>query len=208
MGFSFSKLTVVLCLVISIGIFPAVSQTASDFAQHATTSSTALSNQEFHCHTGYSLLQCQRDILQLKSVLAHYPIQALGHWTWVLVRSQDWKPISRRLQLNPDSPAFTAMEPRETFLEEALFVHDPERISELMDEWRRSMPELLELAVSHELGHALCEEANEGAAQRFGEDLRKGLTPHCEVSKRKDKRTKSVVAGETNHTKPNSFNLP
>lgn len=208
MGFSYSRFTFVWCLVISIWTFPAVSQTASDLAQHPTTMPTPLSSQEFHCHTGYSLAQCQRDILQLKSVLAHYPIQALGHWTWVLVRSQDWKPISRRLGLNPESPAFTALEPRETLLEEALFVHDPERISELMDEWRSSMPELLEHAVSHELGHALCDETNEGTAQRFGEELRKGLRPNCEVSKRKDTRTKSVVAGETNRTKPKSFNLP
>ena len=100
------------------------------------------------------------------------------------------------------------MEPRETFLEEALFVHGPERIAELMDEWRSSMPELLEHAVSHELGHALCEEANERVALRFGEELRKGLTPHCDVSRRKDTRTKSVVAGETDGTKPNSFHMP
>jgi hypothetical protein len=188
-------------------VYRAQGQTAFHAAEHETPRPTAISDQEFHCHTGYSPVQCQQDILQLKNVLTHYPIHALGHWTWVLVRSQDWKLISRRLQLNPDSPAFSALKPRETFLDEALFIHDPQRTVELMTEWRRSMPELLELAVSHELGHALCDDANELTAQRFGEELRNGLTPRCAVSKRKN-TTKSVVAGEAHHSKPNAFNIP
>ena len=157
-GFYYSKFTFVWCLVIATWTVSAVSQTGSDFAQHATSMPTALSNQEFHCHTGYPLAQCQRDILQLKSVLAHYPLQGLGHWTWVLVRSQDWKPISRHLQLNPESPAFTALEPRETFLEEAMFAHGPERIAELMDEWQSSMPDLLELEIRRTHGTRALEE--------------------------------------------------
>jgi hypothetical protein len=84
------------------------------------------------------------------------------------------------------------MEPRETFLEEALFVHDPQRTSELMREWRMSMPKLLELAVSHELGHAFCEEPNESAADHFGEELRKGGLAPCRLSKEaKRKRTRA-----------------
>jgi hypothetical protein len=152
-----------------------------------------MSSQEFRCHTGYPIAECQKDILHLKSILIRYPVEALGHWTWVLVRSQDWKPISRRLRLNPDSPAFSAMEQRETFLEEALFLHDPERIADLMKEWQQSMPNLLELAVSHELGHAFCAEPNEVAADRFGEQLRKGLAPRCQVSR--EGRKKGVAAG-------------
>jgi hypothetical protein len=167
---------------------------------------TALSNQEFHCHTGYALAQCQKDILHLKSVLTRYPIETLGHWTWVLVRSQDWKPISRTLRLNPDSPAFTALELRETFLEEALFIHDPERTSELMMEFNRSMLKLLELAISHELGHAFCAEPNEAAADRFAADLRDGSTPRCRNSK--EARSKTVVAGEHPGPKPNILRAP
>ena len=183
-------------------------QTAFHSVEPVTARPATLSDQEFHCHTGYSLEQCQQDIARLKSILRHYPVQALGHWTWVLVRSEDWKPISRKLRLNPDSPAFTALEPRSTFLDGGLFIHDAQRTSELMSEWQRSIPELLELAVSHELGHALCADSNEAAARRFGEELREGLTPRCEFAKGKSKRTKSVVAGETHRGKPNALNLP
>lgn len=168
----------------------AMGQTVSETALSGTAA--AFRTQEFHCHTGYPLAQCQKDILQLKKVLTHYPIASLGQWTWVLVRSQDWKPISQTLGLNPDSPAFTATEPRETFLEEALFAHDPQRMSELMDEWRMTMPDLLKLAVTHELGHAFCDEHNEAAADRFGDELRKGRLAPCHVSK--ETRKKRIAA--------------
>jgi hypothetical protein len=201
-----SRLAIGCCMVVSVWMFPAPGQTVSEIASPSTARATALSGQEFYCHTGYPLAQCKKDILQLKSVLTRYPIESLGHWTWVLVRSEDWKPISRVLRLNPDSPAFTAFEPRETLLEEALFLHDPERTSELMKEWQRSMPALLELAVSHELGHAICEEPNEATADRFGEDLRKGQTPRCRVAK--GARKKTVAAGEPHGLEPNTLRAP
>jgi hypothetical protein len=187
--------------VLWVEILPARSQTESEIAPRGTKGQTGLSKQEFHCHTGYSLPQCQKDILQLKSVLARYPIEELGHWTWVLVRSQDWKPISRMLRLNPESPAFSALEPRETFLEEALFVHDPQRTAELIEEWRSSIPKLLELAVTHELGHAFCGVANEVVAERFGLDLRNGREPRCQPLKNKGNRT--VLAKEPHGPKQN-----
>ena len=206
MGLLKSRLAICSCIVISVWMFPAEGQTVSEIASPNIAKATALSGQEFHCHTGYPLAQCERDILKLKSVLTRYPMEALGHWTWVLVRSQDWKPISRMLRLNPDSPAFTAFEPRETFLEEALFVHDPERTSELMREWQRSMPALLELAVSHELGHAICKEPSEATADRFGEDLRKGQTPLCQAAN--GVRKKTVAAGESHGLIPNALRAP
>ena len=192
MGFLKSRLVLSYCLMVWVCQFPVVGQTASEIALPGTEKTTALPGQEFHCHTGYSLAQCQKDVLQLKRVLTHYPVERLGRWTWVLVRSQDWKPISHILGLNPDSPAFSAMEPRETFLEEALFAHDSLRTSELMDEYRMSIPRLLELAVTHELGHAFCDEPNEAVADHFGNELRNGRLPPCRVSK--EARGKRVAA--------------
>jgi hypothetical protein len=180
---------------------PAVGQIVSEVAPSDTAKAKAMSVQEFHCHTGYPLAECQKDILHLKGILTRYPIEALGHWTWFWW-SQDWKPISRTLRLNPDSPAFTALEPRETFLEEALFFHDPGRTADLMKEWQQSMPKLLELAVSHELGHAFCAEPNEVAADRFGEQLRKGLAARCSGLQRGKKErccSGGPPQGETKH---------
>jgi hypothetical protein len=192
-------------LIVSVWMLPTTGQTAMEIAR-PETERALLSSQEFHCHTGYSLAQCQKDILELKKVLAHYPIEGLGHWTWVLVRSQDWKPISQTLRLNPESPAFTALEPRETFLEEALFIHDPLRTSELMEEWQRSMPKLLELAVTHELGHAFCAEPNEALADHFGEELRNGRLTRCRIST--ESRKKRTGTAELRGLKPNALRAP
>jgi len=61
-----------------------------------------------------------------------------------------------------------------------------------MDEWQKSMPKLLELAVSHELGHALCEEPNEAARGSLWRGVKKRSTdalPHLHRLKRKRVRT-------------------
>ncbi len=200
-----SRLVMSCSLIVSVWTLPTTGQTAAKVAKPETERAIQ-SSQEFHCHTGYLLEQCQKDIFELKKVLARYPLEELGHWTWVLVRSQDWKPISRMLRLNPESPAFTALEPRETFLEEALFLHDPLRTAELMEEWQRSMPKLLELAVTHELGHAICEEPNEAAADHIAEELRKGRLMRCRISTEHER--KSVGTADLDGLQPNALRAP
>jgi len=115
----------------------------------------------------------------LRGTLARYPSGTLGEWTWVLVRSQDWKPIKRRLRLDPDSPAFSFLPRRETFIEEALVAPVPGRSAELIVHWSSSIDDLLTLAITHELGHALCNEQDEHKADAYGRLLRTGRLPDC-----------------------------
>lgn len=196
MGLLKSKLLLRCCLVFWLCDLPIMGQ-VKKIALQLPENNKASAIQEFHCHTGYPLAQCLKDIRQLKMVLSHYPIEGLGRWTWVLVRSDDWKPISRMLGLNSDSPAFTAIDLHETFLEEALFFHDPERSAELMDVWQMAMPNLLELAVTHELGHAFCDDGNEAEADHFGDELRKGRLAACHFSKESKRKR---IAAEDLHT--------
>jgi len=137
--------------------------------------------QHFVCNTGYTVKECYSDLAVLKKALAKYPIQQLGAWTWVLVRSGDWKAISKLRRLDPDSPAFTCLELRVTFIEEALVSSEPERISELMMRWHMSRSGLLDLAIAHELAHALCDELSEGKTQRLTQMLQDGGTASCEA---------------------------
>jgi hypothetical protein len=162
---------------------PAIAQTQSEAVPGYSVLSPGLPNQNFYCHTGYTFADCRQEIADLKAVLARYPAEELGAWTWVLVRSRDWIPISVLLGLKPESPAFTAVDQRETFLEEALFKREGLRSAELHREWLMSREQLLDLAVTHELGHALCSEPNEAVADRFGEELRRGHRPRCRSSK-------------------------
>lgn len=136
-------------------------------------------HQHYVCNTGYTAQRCTEQMKVLSTVLNRYPAAGLGDWTWVLVRSEEWKPLKARLRGNPDSPAFSVLERHETFFEEALVSSVPFRQIELVKEWGVSMDTLLEIAVTHELGHALCREQDEAKADAYGRHLRSGERPHC-----------------------------
>lgn len=138
--------------------------------------------QHFVCNTGYTLEKCHKDFATLRKALDKYPLAQLGEWTWVLVRSSDWKSIQMTRGLDRNTPAFTYYPARETFLEEALVTEVPERQSELLVSWGMSMENLLSFAIAHELGHAVCNEKDEGKAERFARMLRDGRPASCEVT--------------------------
>jgi hypothetical protein len=127
---------------------------------------------QFYCNTGYDELACTRQLRHLADVLAGMDLTELGDWTWILVRSQDWRPILRRVGRDPDSPAFTILEKRQTFLEEAVFNVDPERSRTLLEKWRIPLDQFPKYAVAHELAHALCHESDEPRARVYADQLR------------------------------------
>jgi hypothetical protein len=133
----------------------------------------------------------------LRRALEKYPLEQLGEWTWVLVRSSDWQSIQKVRGLDRNSPAFTYYEGRETFIEEALVSEVPGRRGALLVLWGMSMPNLLNFAVTHELGHALCNEKDESKAERVARVLRDGRPASCEVTL----QAKGRRGQEPNHLK-------
>ena len=131
------------------------------FAEAGHTADS-VNTQRLQCNTGYTLSECSRQLSLLRATLAMYHAETLAPWTWVLVKSQDWKFIVRSLRGNTDSPAFSDLERRVTFLEEALFVQVAGRSAEF-----------------HELGHAMCDELDEAKADKFGVLLRQGREAKC-----------------------------
>jgi len=115
----------------------------------------------------------------LRKALANYPGAQLGNWTWILVRSENWKAILLPRGLDPDSPAFTFYPKRETFIEEALVTQVPVRDGELLLKWNMDRMGLLDLAIRHELGHALCNDANERNADRVARLLEQRKPVSC-----------------------------
>jgi hypothetical protein len=73
----------------------------------------------------------------------------------------------------------TALDQRETFLEEALFMPQSIRADELVRDFHAPSGQLLSFAVSHELGHVICSDGSESAANRIAEQLRSGKYPEC-----------------------------
>ncbi|MGD0989126.1 MAG: hypothetical protein ABR874_15035 [Candidatus Sulfotelmatobacter sp.] len=139
----------------------------------------ALETQEFFCLTGYDPQDCGRRIAQLKALLIQYPEGAPKHWSWVIVSSEDWQPLLQRLHLDRESPAFSALGERETFLEDALFLPQSKRTEELVERFHTPFGQLLPFAVSHELAHAICQGGSEAMANRVAQQLRGGKYPEC-----------------------------
>jgi hypothetical protein len=139
----------------------------------------ALTTQEFFCRAGYDPQECEQRIAQLKAVLIQYPADAPKNWRWVIVPSEDWQPLVKELRLDRESPAFSAITERETFLEDALFFAHPGRTNQLVRHFGIPFDQLLSVAVGHELGHAICHGGSEAIANRAAEQLRTGKHPDC-----------------------------
>jgi len=152
---------------------------------------------QFVCNTGYKQKQCDEEMVVLRKALANYPVAQLGNWTWILVRSRDWKGILLPRGLDPDSPAFTFYPKRETFIEEALVTQVPVRDRELLLKWNMDRMGLLDLAIRHELGHALCNDANERNADRVARLLEQRKPVSCEVTSRSKNDQREYNYGTT-----------
>jgi hypothetical protein len=163
------------CLVIFCGTCPS----ASAVTRLQPAQASALASQQFFCTTGYDPSQCLEHVSKLKSLLVEYAAGTQRPWTWIIVRSEDWEPLLLRVHLDRRSPAFTGVMERQTYLEESLFLPPSKRASELERDFGVPFEQLLSIAVSHELGHAVCGDRNEAVANRVAEQLRSGKPLQC-----------------------------
>ena len=153
--------------------------------------------QHLVCNIGYTPQQCAADMTELRKVLAKYPVDALGEWTWVLVRSEDWKRILVDRGFDPNNPAFSYLPRRETFFDGSLVVKASSRGVELSGQWHVPIEDLLDLAVRHELAHALCNEPNETKADRTAIALKNGGSFSCQITPTSTSRAHFVIIGGT-----------
>lgn len=142
----------------------------------------ALKAQQFFCSAGYNHQDCGQHVARLRALLGRYGMGVQGPWSWIIVRSEDWQPFLERLHVDRRTPAFTALAEGETYLEESLFLPPSKRASELEHDFGAPFEQLLSIAVTHELGHALCRDGNEAAANRISDQLRNGKMPVCDES--------------------------
>jgi hypothetical protein len=152
--------------------------------------------QQFLCAVPYTIPECEKQIAILQTALLRYDAEKLGRWTWVLIRSEDWKFFLTDLHLDPNSPACSHLEMRQTFFEEALLVPKPERRVELLRRWHIPFDRFLDFAVSHELGHAFCTEENEQQADRIARLLEQKKPVTCKANS--DAKQKSNLHASLN----------
>jgi hypothetical protein len=120
-----------------------------------------------------------QNIAKLRAELVRYSADLPERWSWVIIGSENWQSVVLKLHVDRRSPAFTAIDARETFLEEALFSPTLPRRDELSRDLGVPVDQLLTLAVSHELGHAICHEGDEAIANRVSDQLRSGEKIDC-----------------------------
>jgi hypothetical protein len=137
---------------------------------------------QFLCSQNYNRAECVKDATALRQAMATYPTQLLGSWSFVLVPADDWKALVRGQGGDPVSPAFSMLDQRLTLLDSSLFVASATRNKELMQRFDMIGPALLDLAVTHEMGHGICQEKNERRADDYGRELREGKTPDCSLT--------------------------
>jgi hypothetical protein len=137
---------------------------------------------QFFCTENYRRKDCKNDIFILSQALAHYPLDKLGSWSFILASSDEWEPLMSRLRLPADSPAFSMLGGNTTVFSQVLYSAPADQRAELMKAFGVPLNQLLELAVAHELEHALCHELSEAKAFSYGEQLRAGHQIGCTVS--------------------------
>jgi hypothetical protein len=136
------------------------------------------STQTFLCDSKLRVGDCTREVAIFKSHLQAFPVAQLGAWTWVLIRADRWEDLG----LDVASPAYTAIEERLTLIEESMLVEkNAIRTEELMSKFELPLPKLIDFAITHEMGHALCGFKEEGKADAVGRRLRQGELPYCSI---------------------------
>jgi len=169
-------------LVVLLAACAAQTQTVRVVSVNLASAATPKSVQ-FFCTDDYERKACLKDVIHLQTALAPFPLEQLGEWHFLIVPSDRWKTLVGSMGGNPASPAFTVLERRTIVFEQTLFSPRVPRQVELLLMFNLAGEALLRLAVSHELGHALCGETNEGRADRYGKELRAGRVPSCRLQK-------------------------
>jgi len=147
----------------------------------AASAQKQASQQHIACHVGYTPTECQIATTVLRKALERYQVDALGEWTWVLVRTEDWKRVLSERRFDSNNPAFSYLPKRETFFDGALVVKTSIRGVELGAIWHMPVEDLFDLAIRHELAHALCNDPDETKADRAAIALKNGTPLSCRV---------------------------
>jgi hypothetical protein len=139
----------------------------------------------FSCTTDYNPSQCLASVALLAKVLERYPTEKMGQWTFVLAGSARWKQTIKELGGDTESPAFSELIARVTVLKDELFETADSRQAMLARRFGLPPGSILDYAVTHEMGHAICGVYQENLADKYGFDLRRGIAPTCATDRKR-----------------------
>jgi hypothetical protein len=165
--------------VLVVVLFAAVAaQTQSLRVVRVHLSATPVAVQ-FFCAHDYERQACVNDAASLQRQLLPYSFAKLGEWSFVLVPADRWSDLVHNLGGDPVSPAFSILDQHTTVFDGSLFSASGNRNRELLVTFGMLGSALLNLAVTHELGHALCQDEDERRADDYGRKLRENKEAKC-----------------------------
>ena len=97
----------------------------------------------------------------------------------MLVPADDWKALIPSQGSDPVSPAFSLLDQRVTLLDRSLFAASAARNKEFLQRFGLIGAPLIDLAITHEMGHGICQEKDERRADDYGKALRDGILVDC-----------------------------
>jgi hypothetical protein len=139
----------------------------------------------FSCTTDYDPSECLTNAALLAKVLERYPTEKMGQWTFVLAGSARWRQTIKQLGGDTESPAFSELIARVTVLKDELFETADSRQAMVARRFGMLPGSILDYAVTHEMGHAICRERQENLADKYGFDLRRGIAPTCSTDRKR-----------------------
>ena len=145
----------------------------------------SLSHISFSCTTDYDPSQCLSSVASLAKVLERYPTERMGQWKFVLAGSASWTQTVKDLGVDPESAAFSELGARVTVLKDELFETADSRQAMVARRFGMLPGSILDYAVTHEMGHAICGERQENLADKYGLDLRRGIAPMCATNRKR-----------------------
>ena len=166
-------------IVVLLAACAAQTQTLKLVTTHPEGAAAIPKGIQFLCTQNYDRQACLQDASALRQALAPYPLEQLGSWSFVLVPADDWKTIVGALGGNTVSPAFSLIDQRTTVMDRSLFSASASRSKDFLREYGLTGRALLDLAVTHEMGHGVCQDKDERRADDYGRQLRGGKTLDC-----------------------------
>ncbi|MDQ2834212.1 MAG: hypothetical protein M3Y50_10780 [Acidobacteriota bacterium] len=177
------KLLIIVCIIVCLSGFNALEAHPASIkvinVSPDEVSSSLPSSLTLLCTTDLEPSRCMAAVNVLAKVLERYSGSNLGKWKFVVASSDQRKQIVKTLGGDTESPAFTELEARVTVFDEAVFDNKSARRESIAQQYGQPVSGFLDYAVTHEMGHAICQEHDEKLADAYGLDLRMGIIPAC-----------------------------
>jgi hypothetical protein len=115
------------------------------------------------CGDGLSESECKLASATVGRALGELEFPVEG-WRWVVVPSSEWEKVRRAFGSKSESPAFTVLAVRTTYVDGSLVFPSARDEERLLSYSKRTGTDRLRWVLAHETGHILCNSNDERVA--------------------------------------------